>query len=221
MRRLGEGRRGELLHNTKKHDTAQLAVAGCKCLWTDVICSSLSNPAHFDPELTHWDYSPLGSFLMRKLINRLNKVCFHEGIWGQIYLHHGECITASGSQWGVLTDSHCERPKDRGKKNRLIRRAWLDTRCFCRRFGKRFHLIRWNIKNKRLLSKCSWQPGMFAKAFRLNQSADAHHEADVSHFKLMVDKKRFAMSNCTHTLQPIMRSGNRRWIPFGRVTVSP
>lgn len=94
-----KGRRGELLHNTKRHDAAQPTVTGCKCLRTDVICSSLSDPAHFDPELTHWDCSPLGSFLMRKLINRLNKVCFHEGIWGQIYLHHGECITA--------TDSHC------------------------------------------------------------------------------------------------------------------
>lgn len=105
-------------------------------------------------------------------------------------------VALSEGCWLTLTVSN---PKTGGRKNRLTCRAWLDGRCFCRRFGKRFHLIRWNIKNKRLLSKCSWQPGMFAKAFRLNQSADAHHKADVSHFKLMVDKKRFAMSNCTHT----------------------
>lgn len=76
-------------------------------------------------------------------------------------------------------------------------------------------------ERKKCISKCTWQLWMFAKALQRNHSIDAHHEADASHFKLMVDKKGFAMSNCTCTVWAIMCSGNRRRIPFGRVTVSP
>lgn len=150
----------------------------------------------------------LGDFLMKKLIgliSRTKSVSMRASEARPIYITANAmwllAINKGISLWAT--------------KNRLIQ-SWLDTRCFCGRFRRQLYLIKEKIKkNKRWISKC------LQKAFQWNHCIDAYYEADASHFKLMVDKKCFAMSNCTYTLQPIMCSENRRWIPFGRVTVSP
>lgn len=158
----------------------------------------------FDSVLTNWDRHALGNCLMRMivwLISRTKSVSMRASKARCIYGFYN-CILAASFNMSESSGSHQERPAD----------LWtlLETRCLCLE-----HVIKSSQRHpckirEGQIFKCIWQLGIFARTSQWHLCADANHEADASHFKLMVDKKRFAMSNCTHTLQPIMCFGDRR-----------